>query len=253
MPILNPKSWPLGIKLSLTVIAGVGFMIGAVMVVQDWTRSYRVLGEKAQLLAESIAIATPKAMLRSDYWALYLSLKNMTSRKNQIITAMILDAEGRVQAHLNPAKNPMGLRFTPENASEEALFQQAMATREPIVLSHGGFTETGFQEGVIPLFSDQKYLGVVRVRLSVAQLVKSSKTSAFIVLVMVLGFVIIGSLLATIVSRRMVQPLTAVTRGLEAVGRGDTDTRRCSHLQKPASIKFFQSASDCHVTSPVFQ
>lgn len=224
MPILNPKSWPLGIKLSLTftaVITGVGFMIGAVMVVQDWTRSYRVLGEKAQLLAESIAIATPKAMLRSDYWALYLSLKNMTSRKNQIISAMILDAEGRVQAHLNPAKNPMGLHFTPENAIEEALFKQAMATREPIVLSHGGFTETGFQEGVIPLFSDQKYLGVVRVRLSVAQLVGSSKTSAFIVLAMVLGFVIIGSLLATIVSRRMVQPLTAVTRGLEAVGRGE--------------------------------
>ena len=153
-------------KLSLTittVVAGVGFMIGAVMVVQDWSRFHDVLGEKALLLTESVAITTPKAMLRKDYWSLYLSLKNMTSRENEIITAMILDTEGRVQAHLHPTKNPMGLLFSPENRIEQDLFKQAMSTREPIVLSSGGYTKTGFQEGVIPIFSDQKYLGVVRV------------------------------------------------------------------------------------------
>jgi signal transduction histidine kinase len=36
-----------------------------------------------------------------------------------------------------------------------------------------------------------------------------------------LAFVIIGSALGTIVARRMVKPLTAVTLGLEAVGRGE--------------------------------
>ncbi len=224
MPFFSPKSWPLAIKLSVTitaVVTGVGFMIGGVMVVQDWTRSHEVLGEKALLLAESVVITTPKAMLRNDYWSLYLSLKNMTSRKHEIITAMILDTEGRVQAHLHPADNPMGLLFTPESDIEAKLFEQAMATRNPIVLGGGGFTRTGFQEGVIPLFADQKYMGVVRVRLSVAQLYEEAKNSAFIVLSLVLCFVIIGSLLGTIVSRRMVKPLTAVTQGLEAVGRGE--------------------------------
>lgn len=224
MPIFNPKSWPLAIKLSVTittVVTGVGFMIGAFMVMQNWTRSHDVLGEKAQLLAESVAIVTPKAMLRKDYWSLYLSLKNMTSRRHEILTAMILDSEGRVQAHLQPAKNPMDLPYSPESGIEQELFNRAMATRKPIVLSSGGFTKTGFQEGVIPLFSDQKYLGVVRVRLSVAQLYEESNDSAFIVLALVLGFVIIGSVLGTIVSRRMVKPLTAVTQGLEAVGRGE--------------------------------
>ena len=216
MPILSPKSWPLAIKLSVTitaVVTGVGFMIGAVMVAQDWTRSQEVLGEKALLLAESVAITTPKAMLRKDYWSLYLSLKNMASRKHEVITAMILDAEGRIQAHLHPAKNPMGLPFAPENSLEDDLFKQAMVTREPVVLSSGGFTSTGFQEGIIPLHSDQKYLGVVRVRLSVAQLFERSTTSALIVLALVLGFVIIGSVLGAVVARRMVKPLTAVTLG----------------------------------------
>ena len=191
------------------------------MVSQDWSRFNEELGEKALLLSESIAITTPKSMLRKDYWSLYLSLKNMTSRKHEIITAMILDAEGKIQAHLHPADNPMGLPFSPENTIEQNLFKQAMTAREPIVISSGGYSRTGFQEGVVPLFSDQKYLGVVRVRLSVAQLYEKAMYSAFLVLALVMVFVFIGSVLGTIVSRRMVKPLTAVTQGLEAAGRGE--------------------------------
>jgi len=224
MPIFKSKSWPLAIKLPLTitaVVTAVGVMIGTIMVLQEWSHFHEVLGEKALLLSESVAITTPKAMLRNDYWTLYLSLKNMMSRKHEIITAMILDTEGRIQAHLYPADNPMGLPFSPANSIEQDLFTQAMTARESIVISSGGYSKTGFQEGVVPLFSDQKYLGVVRVRLSVAQLYEKTKDSAFIVLALVLVFVIIGSALGAIISRRMVEPLTAVTQGLEAVGRGE--------------------------------
>jgi two-component system NtrC family sensor kinase len=223
MPIPSPKSWPLAIKLSLaitTLVAAVGLMIGSVMVLNDWTRFYEVLGEKSLLLSESVAINSQKAMVRNDYWSLYLNLKNITSR-HEIISAMILDTEGRIQAHRNPANNPLGLLFSPENATEQALFQRAMDAREPMVLSSSEFSKTGFQEGVVPIFSDQKYLGVVRVRLSASQLYETAKASALIMLALVLCFIIFGSLLGTIVSRRMVKPLTAVIQGLEAVGRGE--------------------------------
>ncbi|MET0049182.1 MAG: ATP-binding protein [Sedimenticola sp.] len=230
MPILRPKSWPLAIKLSLTitaVVTSVGFLIGVLMVVQDWKRFHNELGEKALLLSESIAITAPKAMLRKDYWSLYLSLKNMASRgpgarrDNEITDAMILDSDGRVQAHLHPEKHPMGLVFSPKDEAEQLLFTQAMFARSPTVLSSGGFSMDGFQEGVVPLFSDQKYLGVVRVRLSIANLYEKAKHTALIVLLSIFLFVIIGSLLGTIVSGRVVGPLAAVTRGLEAVGRGE--------------------------------
>jgi len=230
MPILSPRSWSLAIKLPLTitvVVATVGFMIGAVMVVQDWTRFHDELGEKALLLSESVATTAPRGMLRKDYWSLYQSLKNIAARRagtgggHEIITAMILDAEGLIQAHLQPAENPLGLIFSPTSELDQELFRQAMSARKPIVLNRGGFSEAGFVEGVVPLFADQKYLGVARVRLSVAQLYEKAKGSALIVLLMVFLFVIIGSALGTIVSRRMVKPLTAVTQGLEAVGRGE--------------------------------
>ena len=230
MPILSPRSWSLAIKLPLTitvVVTTVGFMIGAVMVIHDWTRFQDELGEKALLLSESIAIIAPRRMLRKDYWSLYLSLKNIAARRagagesHEVITAMILDAEGLIQAHLQPAENPLGLIFSPANKLEQELLRDAMRARKPIVLSRGGFSETGFVEGVVPLFTDQKYLGVARVRLSVARLYGKAKGSALIVLLLVFCFVIIGSFLGTVVSRRMVKPLAAVTQGLEAVGRGE--------------------------------
>ena len=223
MLILSPKSWPLAIKLSLTittVVATVGLMIGSLMIWNDWTRFYEVLGEKALLLSESVAINTSKAMVRNDYWSLYLNLKNMTSR-HTIISAMILDTEGKIQAHLNPAKNPLGLSFSPANETEQDLFQQAMNAREPMVLGSGGFSKTGFQEGIVPIFSDQKYLGVIRVRLSTGQLYEKAQASALVALVSVICFIIFGSVLGAMASRRMVKPLTVVTQGLEAVGRGD--------------------------------
>lgn len=235
MPIFSPKSWSLAIKLSLTitvVITAVGFLIGAIILAQDWKRFHDLLGEKALLLAESVAISAPKAMLRKDYWSLYLNLKNMTASKprtiakNEIITAMVLDKDGKVQAHIQPANNPMGLVFSPRDEFERNLFEQAMNTRSPLVLGSGGFSKTGFQEAVMPLFLDQKYMGVVRVRLSIAQLYEQAKHSAIIALVVVFCFVIFGSVLGTLASRRMVKPLSEISRGLQAVGRGEmTDFR----------------------------
>ncbi len=230
MPILKPKSWPLAMKLSLVitvVVTAVGFMIGAVTIAQDWKRFQDVLGEKALLLSASIAITAPKAMLRKDSWSLYISLKNMASQvpgvsvHDEILSAMILDPEGTIQAHLRPADNPMGLPFFAENEIEKRLYEQAMNAKSPMVLGSGGFSKKGFREGIVPLFADQKYLGVVRVRLSVEQMYKRAVDIALIVLALILLFVAMGSALGIFVARRMVGPLTAVTQGLEAVGQGE--------------------------------
>ncbi len=224
MPNLNPKSWSLAVKLPLTitaVVTAVGFLIGTVMVIHEWSLAHEALAEKALLLSRSVATTAPKAIVRKDFWALYSSLKNLHSGTPEIKSAMIVDAKGRILAHLHPAKNPLGLEYSPENELEREFYSRAMETREQLVIGNSGFDSDGFQEGVVPIFSDQKYLGVVRVRLSASQLYEKAVTAAFIVLGLVLCFVVFGSVLGALVSRRMVKPLEKITRGLEAVGRGE--------------------------------
>jgi signal transduction histidine kinase len=74
---------------------------------------------------------------------------------------------------------------------------------------------------VVPLFSDEKFLGTVRVQVSNYGLFLKTRRSAFIVAGLTLALVVLGSLLGTAVSRRMIKPLKAITEGMEAVSRGE--------------------------------
>jgi len=224
---LRPLSLSVKFALAITlIVAGVAFTIGGVMVVQDWRRFHADLEEKVLLLARSVAVTAPEAILRNDYWSLYRSLKNMIEpetgdiRATRIVTAMILDPDGRVLAHLQPRKHPLRLALEPTNEDETRLLEEAISARSPTVLGSGGVGTNGYLEGIIPLYSDEKLLGVVRVRVSTYELFLKARYSAMLVLGLTVGLVILGSLLGAVISRRMVKPLTAITRGLEAVRHG---------------------------------
>lgn len=232
MKLSLSRGWRLSLsfKFALTVtllIAGVAFTIGTVIVIQDWRRFHEDLEEKALLLARSVAVTAPDAILRNDSWSLYRSLKKMVERKpggmreTKIITSMVLDPGGRVLAHLQPKDHPLGLPLKPRDENETRLLEAATSARSPIVLGGGGVGAKGYLEGIIPLYSDEKLLGVVRVRLSTYELLLKAQHSGLLVLGLTVGLVILGSLLGAFISRRIVKPLTAMTRGLEAVSRGE--------------------------------
>lgn len=229
MKLFSPRSWSLSVKFALTitaVVAGVAFTIGAVIVAQDWRRFHHDLGEKSLLLARSVAVTAPEHILRNDTWGLYQSLKRMALRDPgglhdiRIVTAMILDPRGNVLAHLQPSQHALGLLYQPSGEPDSRLLEKALEVRIPTVLA-GGAGETGFLDGVVPLFSDEKFLGTVRVQVSTYGLFLKTRNSAFIVAGLTLALVILGSLLGTAVSRRMIKPLKAMTEGMEAVSRGE--------------------------------
>ncbi len=230
MKLLHPRSWKLAFKFPLAitaVVTGVGFTIGAVIISQDWQRLHDELNEKTLLIAGSVAAAAPEAMLRHDHWSLFQSLKKMASRpardsiETTVITAMVLDADGKVMAHLDPTSHPLALPFEPSNALEKYLLKEARDARVPVILDGGWSSRAGFLEGVIPVFSDEKYLGLVRVRLSNDELFLKAQRAALTVLTVTLVLVVLGSLLGAYISHRMVRSLVAITEGLEAVSRGE--------------------------------
>lgn len=233
MKLFFLRSWGLSFKFALAitvVVAGVAFTIGTVIVVQDWRRFQQNMEEKALLLARSVAIAAPQAILRNDSWFLYQSLRKMADRNSgemqytQVVTAMMLDPEGRVLAHLKPKDHPLGLRLGASNDEEVALLEAAKSARSAKVLKGGGVGAKGFIEAVIPLFYDEKPLGVVRVRMSTYEVYLQAQRSALLVIGLTLGLVILGSTLGTVISRRIVKPLTTMTNGLRAVRRGELAT-----------------------------
>ncbi len=229
MTLLSPRSWGFSVKVALTItamVSGVAFTIGAAIVTLDWQRYHRDLEEKVLLLAHSVAIAAPEAILRSDYWLLYKSLKKMAAQgpgdipRTPIVTAMIIDPEGMVLAHLQPSDNPLGMPHTHSDEEEARLLEASKAARSPTVID-SVIGNDWVLEGVVPVFSDQKLLGVVRVRLSHDELYAKSKRSALIILGLTLALVAVGSISGAAISRRITKPLTTMTEGMEAVCRGE--------------------------------
>ena len=233
MKLFFLRSRGLSFKFALAitaVVAGVAFTIGAVIVVQDWRRFHQDLEERALLLARSVAVTAPQAILRNDSWFLYQSLKKMAVwepgglQNTKVMTAMTLDPEGRVLAHLKPKDHPLGLRLRASNDEEIALLEAAKSARTAKVLEGNGVGARGFIEAVIPLFSDEKFLGVVRVRVSTYEVYLQAQRSALLVIGLTVALVILGSISGAVISRRMVKPLTAMTNGLHAVRRGELTT-----------------------------
>ncbi len=219
----------LSVKFALTitaVVAGVAFTIGAVTVTLDLQRFQHELENKALLLAHTVAVTASEDILRSDSWSLYKSLRNMTNQipkemyDTRILTGMIQNPEGIVLAHLNPSENPIGMQPFLPNDLEERLFIASKKALSPTILN-SGISLGGFLEGVVPIYSDEKLLGVVRVRLSYDELFLKAQRSILIILGLTLAMVILGSLLGGTISRRITRPLRAMTEGIEAVGRGE--------------------------------
>ncbi len=219
----------LSVKFALTitaVVAGVAFTTGAVIVTLDWQHFHRELESKSLLLAHSVSITAAGDILRNDHWSLFKSLKKMARkgtgerRENGIITAMIIDPQGVVLAHLQPNENPLGMPLALNDKTEERLLDSAKKFRTPGTLN-GGFGTNGFLEGIVPILSDEKLLGFVRVRLSYRELILKAQRSAMIILGLTLALVVLGSLLGAAISRRITKPLTAMTQGIEALGRGE--------------------------------
>ena len=209
------------------IVASVGFTIGAAVILQDWLRFREALEEKTLLLARSVAISAPEAILQNDSWALYKTLRKMASRTpdslrdTRILSGMLLDPQGVILAHLDPALHPIGLVASPNDPSEKRILEKALSLENATVLHGGNFYNETFMEGVVPVFSDEKKIGIVRLRLSTAELFTQAWQGAMMVLGITLILVVAGSTYGAVFSRRMIKPITALASGMDSVGRGN--------------------------------
>ena len=216
-------------KLPLTitaVTAAVAFPIGIAIITQERSRLEASIEERALVLGRAIAATASEAAASNDYWAVYKTLRQMTARSAggardaRILTAMVLDPDGRVIAHLDPGIHPLGRRISEQNPAEGALLRRALEMRTTSVI-HGG---AGFIEGVVPIRSGESIHGIVRLRLSTDEIRAQTRSATITILSLTFVLVILGSGLGAIISNRLVRPVHALAAAMDTVGRGEVGT-----------------------------
>jgi signal transduction histidine kinase len=213
----------LSIKLPLVlaiVVAAVAATIGVAMVNRDRQHLREELHGRAVLLARTVAAIAPEPVLRGDSWTLYKSLRQSvrgpeSAREKALITAMVLDPQGRVLAHLEPAAFPIGLPVMRPDSPEWPRLQAELVARVPDV-----FEGEGFVEGVAPVQASGYTVGLARVRLSTHELDEQTAAAATTVLILSIGMAVIGIILGAAWSIRMLRPLRLLSRSMLDLGRG---------------------------------
>ncbi|MBI4968241.1 MAG: HAMP domain-containing protein [Rhodospirillales bacterium] len=229
MKLLRPQVWSLSVKLPLTlsaVVVGVSGVIATTIILQDHQRLNTALEEKALFMARAVAATAIEDVLRNDFWSLYKSLRQVATgltdqaRDSRVLTGMVLDSEGRVLAHLAPARHRLGLPLETETEPEAEFKERSLALRQGAV-AWGVDGKTGFVEGMVPIMAADKHLGVVRLRLSTIELDARTRAVTATALGWTLALALAGSLLGAVISIRMVRPLSALNHAMERLGRGE--------------------------------
>jgi two-component system, NtrC family, sensor kinase len=218
-----PSPLSLSIKLPLVlsiVVACVAATIGVAMVERDRQRLREELNGRASLLARTVAAVAPEQVVRGDTWSLFKSLRQIAqgpddAPRKTLVTAMVLDPQGRVLAHLQPAQFPVGLPVMPDDSPDLPRLQAELAAHAP-----GVFEGPGFMEGVAPVQAGGQIVGLARVRLSTSELDEQSAAAGWTVLVLSVGMALLGIALGAAWSLHMLRPLRRLTRSMEELGRG---------------------------------
>lgn len=212
-------SFKLPFVLSL-VVSVVAATIGLVMADRDRQILRDELRGRALLLTRTVAVTAAEPLVRGDSWTLYKSLRQITQapeagQQTTVITAMILDPQGRVLAHIYPTFFPIGLPALSEESPEGRRLQSELTWLQPSV-----FDGAGFIEAAAPVQSGGKNIGLVRLQLSTVELEGKTIETEIAILILSMGMALIGIILGAIWTIRTLRPLQTLARSMEELGRG---------------------------------
>lgn len=221
----RPLSWSLSVKLPLTiatVVAGVAFTIGGIILLDARHRLRAELEDKVLAMATALSVTAGDPVMRHDYWALYKSLKSTALRHGSatpIHSGVLLNADSMVLAHLDPARHPPGLPLAGVRDDEQLRLRAAMASGMPSV----GEPEraASLVESIVPIRAGDMVVGAVVLWISTTELDKRTWTATLTIISLTSALAFAGSVIGAAISNRMVRPLRQLAKGMETVGRGD--------------------------------
>jgi two-component system, NtrC family, sensor histidine kinase HydH len=203
--------WTLGAKLAATFAVVITLVVLAVSL---WVvaRSRRALEhelrDRGADAARNLSRLSAELVLEEDLWGLYKVVRDVVGAdggRDLVAYAAVIDDGGRVLAHSDPSRFPMG-----EPLGEEAS-PPGVAGDEPI------------QHFTAPVIVDSQQVATARVGMSPRKL--EATISRISVEIVALGVLLqwLGLALGYVVARRMTRPLTELRVAVDRIAAGQLD------------------------------
>jgi signal transduction histidine kinase len=221
-PVWRPfRDWTLGTKLATTfflVVAGVVGLVSLAVIRHERTALDAELRKRCVDLVEHLGALSVDLVLQDDLWGLYKVVRDVAGRRegseNVVAYAVVLDRDGRVLAHSDPARYPMGEPMVPDPVGRPPGPIGAMTLRT------GRLGEAAIHDIALPIVLDKQVVGIARVGVTTRQLEATvgRLTRDILLIGSLLGA--LGIVLGFVISRRMTRPLRQLSQAVEDIGQG---------------------------------
>jgi signal transduction histidine kinase len=223
-PLRPVREWTLGAKLASTffvVVTGVAALVSVSAIRHERAALDAELRKRGVNLVENLARLSVDLVLQDDLWGLYKVVRDITrgsgDSENVVVYAMVLDPAGRVLAHSDPARYPMGEPLAADSARPAN--EATAGTR----LSSVRLGRETVHELTAPIVLDKQPIGVARVGITTRHLEATVARITRDILLITSALGALGVALGFVISRRMTRPLRELVHAVDRIGAGRLD------------------------------
>ena len=205
--------------LGATVLVIVVIMLGVLAVVEHRQRSAIIdeVQRRGEVLARNLAAVSSPALLYYNFTALEQNVAR-AAREEDVLYAIVLDAEGRVAAHSH-APGRVG-RMLPG-----AVAERAWSSETALVQETRSDDRKPLYDFAVPVHVNGQKWGTVRIGMSKHRMEAEIRATRRELGALTLVTMLLGAVVAAVVARRIARPVRQLAVGVAAISRGELNQR----------------------------
>jgi PAS domain S-box-containing protein len=215
---MRPQS--LRAQLLLGTILVIVFVMTAVTLVVDHQQRAGIISEmerRGEALARNLAAISYGPLLLYNFTALEQNVVRMAA-EHDVVYAVVLDADGKVAAH-SRYPDRVGLLL------HGAVHERAADTAEPLTQETVTNAGEAVYDFAAPVLVDGRKWGTVRLGLSKQRMEAELRRTRLELGALTLVTLLLGSVAAALVARRIARPVQQLAEGAAAISRGELNQR----------------------------
>ena len=215
---MKPQS--LRAQLLLGTILVIVLVMTTVMVVVDHQERAGIISEmerRGEALARSLAAISVGPLLVYNFVALEQNVVRISAEPD-VVYALVLDADGKVAAH---SRYPERVGFLLHGAVPE----RAASAGEPLTQETVTTAGEAVYDFAVPVLVEGRKWGTVRLGLSKRRMEAQLRRTRLELGALTLATLLLGSVAAALVARRIARPVQQLAEGAAAISRGQLNQR----------------------------